>query len=74
MKDILSLSKEAIYLGISIVLIYIIIGNLVKKGFNQETCFSLKFNLTVLFISVVALHFIFEYTGVNKNYTDNYYK
>lgn len=65
-KDILLVLFEALVVGIGLVVIYEIVKKLMKM---KEPS-----NYMVLFISGVAFHLIFEYTGVNQWYSEQYCK
>ena len=73
MKDILTLIKESIFIGISLTIVFIIVANIFKRIFKYDIIINRQ-TIFILFLSVVILHFIFEVTNINKKYADNYYK
>lgn len=63
-KEVSLVMFEALVVGIGLVLIYEIVKAFVKP---KE-----RVNYSVLFISGVVFHLVFEYTGVNEWYSKKY--
>lgn len=64
---------EGLVIGIILVILYTLFIALIKKSLKENKYINLE-NLLIIFVSGALIHIIFEYTGLNKKYVDNYYK
>jgi hypothetical protein len=79
MKSFYKVAIEAIVVGISTVIMGILISILLRplKVDLPDVCAQWNKNHIMeinLFSIGVALHLLFEYTGINEWYVQNYYK
>jgi ABC-type spermidine/putrescine transport system permease subunit II len=70
MKSLVTILIEAVVVGLGLIVFY----QSVKFGFNYIPLGNgLIKEFLQLFIAGALFHLVFEYTGINKWYVDNYY-
>jgi uncharacterized membrane protein YozB (DUF420 family) len=74
MKSLKKILIEAVVVGLSFLIIYCIVNRLLKSTLSEYISSDKNVFYVLLVLSAGLLHIVFEYTGLNKYYVDNYYK
>jgi len=74
MKSLQKILIEAVVVGVSLLVIYCIVNKILKSTLSNYISSDKNVFYVLLVLSAGLLHIVFEYTGLNKYYVDNYYK
>lgn len=72
MKKFTTILIESLVIGLIAVIYFFILNLIVPK--NILSLNDTNRTLLLIFLSGGLVHLVFEYTGLNKKYVDNYYK